>query len=241
MSSGTMWIACLISCFALTGCASNDLMIKRQSEAEAKLEHLIQSDRSTEQQLNKLTSHILSLEEQLKIASTQNKQLQDSLQELRVSQDEFNTRLALLSQKTASPRIEVVNPQTAEKGGESGPPAPYLKAFGLYSANNFSAAIEAFEAFLAASPTSEYAANALYWIGECHYSQSNLPRARTAFQKAAQDYPKSSKAPDALLKLGFTLAAMNERDKATELFESIIKTYPGSSAATKARARLTAH
>lgn len=241
MSSGTTRIACLISFLVLAGCASNDLMIKRQSEAEAKLEHLIQTDRTTGQQLNELTSRILTLEDQLKASTAQNKQIQTSLQELRTSQDEYKARLVLLSQRTNSPKIEVVNTQSTEKNGDNSPPADYLKAFGLYSSNNFSAAIKAFEAFLAASPDSEYAANALYWIGECHYSQSDLPQARVIFQKTADKYPKSSKAPDAMLKLGFTLSAMNERDKAKALFENLIKTYPGSHAAAKARERLTAH
>ena len=124
---------------------------------------------------------------------------------------------------------------------ESGPPAEYLKSFGLYSANNFSAAIESFESFLKNNPQSDYAANALYWIGECHYTLSDLPKAKEAFLKVAESYPKSSKTPDALLKLGYTLSAMKEKEKAMVIFERIITSYPSSPAAIKARERLNAH
>jgi tol-pal system protein YbgF len=139
-----------------------------------------------------------------------------------------------------TPKVEIVNqPNPAKISRETGPPAEYLKAFGLYSANNFPAAIEAFEAFLKDNAQSDYAANAQYWIGECHYTLSDLPRAKEAFLKVAETYPKSTKTPDALLKLGYTLSVLKEKEKATEVFEKIITSYPSSPAAIKARERLS--
>ena len=91
------------------------------------------------------------------------------------------------------------------------------------------------------NPQSEYAANALYWIGECHYSLSDLPKAKDIFSRVAETYPNSSKAPDALLKLGYTQAALKEKSKANATFEGLIKSYPSSPAAAKARERLTAN
>ncbi|MEI7817160.1 MAG: tol-pal system protein YbgF, partial [Desulfuromonadales bacterium] len=102
-------------------------------------------------------------------------------------------------------------------------------------------AIESFESFIKINPQSDYAPNALYWVGECHYSLSDLPRAKETFLKVADNYPKSSKAPDALLKLGFTLSALKEKERATGIFERIITEFPSSSAAIKARERLSAH
>jgi tol-pal system protein YbgF len=124
---------------------------------------------------------------------------------------------------------------------EFGPPAEYIKSFGLYSANNFQAAIESFESFIKNNPQSDYAANALYWIGECHYTLSDLPKAKNAFLKVVDNYPKSPKLPDALLKLGYTLSALKEKEQATGIFERIITVYPSSHAAIKARERLNAH
>lgn len=240
MPSGIRLTACLISSLVLTGCAANDLTIKRQAEAEAKIEHLILADKRSVQRQNDLNSQLLSLQDQVKSSATQIKQLQTSIQELRSSQDELKARLALQAQQNATPKIEVVNADTTQQNRDSSPPAEYVKAFGLYSANNFSAAIETFQAFLTKSPHNEYAANAAYWIGECHFSLSEFPQALAAFQKAVDGYPKSAKAADALLKLGYTQAALKEPNKATATFERLIKTYPSSPAAAKARERLTA-
>lgn len=237
MPSGIRWAVCVAASLALVGCASNDLMVKRQTETEAKVEHLIQSDKRAEQRMNELSGQVQAQEDQTKAVSTQLKQLQDTIRELRTAQDELKARISL----QAAPKIEVINQETAPKSRDYGPPSDYVKAFGLYSANSFPAAIEAFEAFLKNDPKSNYAANAVYWIGECHYSLSALPKARDAFQKVVDDYPKSAKAPDALLKLGYTLAAMGEKDKATATYERLIKAYPGSPVAAKARERLTAN
>lgn len=237
MASGFRLTACITACFALFGCASSDLMIKRQAEAEAKIEHLIQTDKKNVQRMNELSVQIHSLEEQGRNSAAQVRQLQTSLRETRAAQEDAAARIV----QASTPKIEVVNQEPAPKSKESGPPAEYVKAFGLYSANNFNAAIQAFEAFLVHAPQSEYAANATYWIGECHYSQSDLPNSLIFFQKVVDSYPKSTKAPDALLKLGYTQSAMKERDKAMKTFEYLVKTYPGSPAAAKARERMTAN
>ena len=241
MVSGSRLITCFALCGALTGCASNDLMLKRQSESEAKVEHLIQSGKKTELRLNELSGQIQTRDEQAKSTASQITQFQETIRELRAAQDELKARFILLAQQTATPKIEVVNQEPAPKGKDSGPPAEYVKAFGLYSTNNFAGAIAAFEAFMKNSPQSDYAANALYWIGECHYSLSDLPRAKEVFFRVAGTYPNSPKAPDALLKLGYTLSAQKEKEKAQAIFESLIKSYPSSPAATKARERLTAN
>jgi len=241
MVTGSRWIACLVLFSALTGCAANDLALKRQSETEAKVEQLIQSTMRGDQRANDLAGQIRTQDDQAKVAATQIKRLEDNLRELRTSQDELKARFILLSQQTTPTKIEVVNQEAPSKGRDSGPPADYVKAFGLYSANNFPEAITAFETFLKNNPQSEYAANALYWIGECHYSLNDLPKAKEIFFKVAGNYPNSPKAPDALLKLGYSLAAMKEKDRAHAIYESLIKSYPSSPAAAKARERLTAN
>jgi tol-pal system protein YbgF len=242
MVSGFRLITYVTLCCALTGCASNDLMLKRQSEAEAKLEQLVQAGKKTETRINELADKVQNRDDQSKAISIQTAQLQETIRELRSSQDELKARMLLLSKQTATPKIEVVNQEPpAPKGKETGPPAEYVKAFGLYSANNFDSAIPAFESFIKNNPQSDFAANALYWIGECYYSLSELPKAKEYFFKVAGNYPNSSKAPDAMLKLGYTLSAMKEKEKAHAIYESLIKSYPSSPAATKARERLTAN
>lgn len=242
MPFGIRLILCLLFSFALYGCAANDLMLKRQSESEAKIEHLIQSGKKTEQRMNELAGQQQSQDEYAKGVAKQLKQSQETIRELRGAQEELKARLTLLAQHAATPRVEVVNSEPSQKSArDTGPPAAYVKAFGLYSANNFGAAIDSFESFLKLNPESDYAANALYWIGECHYTLSDLPKARDAFSKVAEKYPNSPKAPDSLLKLGYTMTAMKEKEKSLAIYERLIKSYPGSPAAAKARERMGAN
>jgi tol-pal system protein YbgF len=223
----------------LSGCAANDLVVKRQAESEAKIEFLIQSSKKMEQRHNELAGVQHAQDDRLQSLAGEIKQLRGDNRDLRTSGDELRARIAKLTQQSQTPKIEVVNQlSSATAAKESGPPAEYLKSFGLYSANNFPAAIVSFESFVKNNPHSDYAANALYWIGECHYTLSDLPKAKEAFLKVTESYPNSSKAPDALLKLGYTLSALKEKDKATALFEKVITSYPSSPAAIKARERL---
>lgn len=239
MSSGSRMMPFLLMFFLLSGCAGSDLIVKRQAESEAKIEYLIQTSKKAEQRLNELAAALQSQDERLQSSQGGIKQLKEETAELRAARDDLKTKLASLPQQNPVPKVEVVyQPSLVNSGRETGPPADYLTAFGLYSANNFPAAISSFETFLKNNPQSDYAANALYWIGECHYSLADLPRAQNAFSRVAENYPKSSKAPDALLKLGYTLAALKEKGQAATVFEKVISMYPSSPAALKARERM---
>lgn len=241
MSSISRSLPYLLMSLSLSGCAANDLMVKRQAESEAKIEFLIQSSKKAEQRHNELAALLQVQDERIQASAGEMEQLKDEQRGLLASDDELKATVASLVRQAQTPKVEIVNqPSPIKEGKESGTPAEYIKSFGLYSANNFIAAIESFESFLKNNPQSDYAANAVYWIGECHYTLSDLPKAKEAFSKVAELYPKSTKVPDALLKLGYTLSAMKEKQKAAGIFEKIIISYPSSHAAIKARERLNA-
>lgn len=239
MHFSVRWTAWVMAVFILTGCAADDLVLKRQAETDANVEHLIQAGKRSEQRLNELSAQIQVMDDRSREAASQIKQLHIIVQDMRISQEDFKSRLTMLAQQAATPKIELVNPEPPVKNKDHVPPFEYFKAFGLYSANKFAAAIDAFELFLKNNPQSDYSANALYWIGECHYSLADFPKALATFQKMMEIYPKSAKFPDALLKTGYTYSVLKEKEKSTAAFERLIKSYPGSPAASKARERLT--
>ena len=242
MPSSSRLLPYFFICLFLPGCAANDLVVKRQAESEAKIEFLIQGSKKSEQRHNELAALLQVQTERLQTVAGEIKQLKDENLDMRTSREELTARITNLARQIQTPKVEIVNQPTSVKASrESGLPPEYLTAFGLYSANNFAAAILSFETFLNNNPQSDYAANARYWIGECHYSLSDLAKAKEAFLMVADSYPKSSKAPDALLKLGYTLSALKEKDAATSIFEKIITLYPSSPAAIKARERLNVH
>jgi tol-pal system protein YbgF len=221
----------------LGGCAANDLAVKRQTETETKVEHLFQIAGGIEARLNELSGRLATLEERDAQRTALFKELSDGVRELKEVNQALQAKVQTAA-VVATPKVEVVNPDPALKGRDAGPPPGYVKAFGLYSANNFSAAIQAFELFLKEQPTSDYVPNAYYWIGECYYSNSDLSHALVAFQKVVNDWPRHPKASDALLKIGYSYVAQKQQDKAKASFERLIRNYPSSPAAIKARERL---
>lgn len=232
-----LWALLVVSASLLGGCAANDLVIKRQTEAESKVEHLFQLTGGQEARLNELTGRLAALEEQEARRAQLLQELSSGIRELKDINQTLQARLQNAA-PPATPKIELVNPEPVQKGRDGGPPALYVRAFGLYSSNNFTAAIEAFEQFMKQEPASEYVPNAHYWIGECYYSSSDLPRALVAFQKVIDGWPRHAKASDALLKIGYSHAALKQQDKAKNSFEQVVRAYPGSPAAVKARERL---
>jgi tol-pal system protein YbgF len=140
---------------------------------------------------------------------------------------------------TPTPRIEVVNKEAAPANRDKSIQDEYMKAYGLFSENNYLGAIEAFSSFIKKYPASEYAGNAQYWIGECHYTQQDFPKALSAFNRLLKSYPKGKKVPDAMLKIGFSYISMNDQAKAKVALQNLVDKYPNSQAAIKARERLS--
>jgi len=226
-----------VFCSLAVGCGNNDLVVKKQAEMEARLEQLAQANVATNAHLTDLTNDIRTLQIQLSATSA-------DVDALKPSYKEFKASIELIYQKLAPPppaetaKIEVVNKEAAPSDNDSAPQDAYIKAFGLFSANNYSGAIEAFEAFVKSYPDSEYAGNAVYWVGECYYTQHNYSKALESFSKVVVDYPKGNKVPDAMLKIGYSLISMNEPLKARAELQSLVGKYPKSPAAAKARERL---
>lgn len=216
----------------LGGCAANDLAIKRQTETEARVEHLFQALGSLERRLGDAAGRLSALE--------QREAARDAEVRAVKGQNVSDQPRIPVDGAAVVPRVELVNPEPPGRLRDTGPPPAYLKAFGLYSANNFSAAVPAFEQFIREEPASDFVPNAWYWIGECHDNASDSSSAVTAFRKVVDGWPRHPKAADALLKIGYSQLAAQRFDDARATFEQVIRSYPGSPAAGKARERMMA-
>ncbi|RQW77979.1 MAG: tol-pal system protein YbgF, partial [Geobacter sp.] len=160
------------------------------------------------------------------------------IHDLRDVMERSSSQVEVKSSVPDPPRIVVVNKGASSVEGESIEQDAYMKAFGLFSTNNYSGAIQAFQSFITSYPRSEYAGNAQYWIGECYYTQRDYSKALKAFNMVIDNYPKGNKVPDAMLKAGYSLISMNQHDKAKPALEALVETYPKTPAAMKARERL---
>ncbi|TWH64768.1 tol-pal system protein YbgF [Azomonas agilis] len=114
----------------------------------------------------------------------------------------------------------------------------YDAAFDLVKAKDFDRASQAFNAFLRKYPSSQYAANAQYWLGEISLAKGDFRGAAQAFGSVVQNYPKHSKVPDSLYKLADSEQRQGNTDKAQGILRQIISQYPDSSAAQLAKRQL---
>ena len=114
----------------------------------------------------------------------------------------------------------------------------YDAAFDLVKAKDFDKANQAFSAFLRKYPSSQYAANAQYWLGEVSLAKNDLKGASQAFAMVAQNYPKHAKVPDSLFKLADVEQRMGNAEKAQGILRQLVSQYPDSSAAQLAKRQL---
>jgi len=222
----------------LAGCTHNDVMMKKQVELEARVEHLVQNYSGLATRLNQMDASLRDIQEKSREQATTLEEMKLAVKQPAPIQEE--TLAEPVAPPIAKPtKIEVIIPEAGPKEHDAAPADAYMKAFGIYGANKYPEAIEAFSTFIKNYPESDFSGNAQYWIGECYYTQSNLPQALESFKKVIEKYPKSNKVPDAMLKMAYTLYAMKEPEKAKATLESLVAKYPASHhAVIKAKERL---
>ena len=114
----------------------------------------------------------------------------------------------------------------------------YNEANAAYKKGDTKEARRKYELIIKEFPTSEYAQNAQYWIGESYYKEGDYDNAILAFEELIRKNPESPKAPAALLKQGYAFYQIGERSIGKDVLEKLIKKYPGSEEANLAKKRL---
>ena len=235
LKNGFFAVALIVT---ISGCSNTDVVMKKQMETDARLEQLVQGNTAVNARLSEMTRELNDLQARVKSISSDLGELKPEIGKMRNTIDSIPRQKASETVSNPVPRIEVVNKEPSPGGKDTNAQNAYMKAFGLFSANNYTGAIEAFNSFIKSYPDSEYAGNAMYWIGECHYTQRNYSQAITAFNRVISLYPKGSKIPDAMLKIGYSYISMNDPTRAKAELQTLIDKYPNSPAAVKARERL---
>jgi tol-pal system protein YbgF len=114
----------------------------------------------------------------------------------------------------------------------------YDRSITSFKQGNLDAALQGFAQFLVQYPSSEFAPNAQYWLGECYYGKGDYPRAIEAFDRVKVAYPTSEKVPAALLKKGFAYLALKDRYRASSVWRQVVDGYPRTPEAGKAMEKL---
>lgn len=125
-----------------------------------------------------------------------------------------------------------------ENTGKQDKAAAYAAAYQTFKSGNYTKAREAFQGFLAAHPSGEYADNAQFWIGECYFFEKQYEKAILEYEKVTKKFPSSNKVPYALLKQGISFQNLGDKASAKLLLQQVIKDYPNTSQARIARSKL---
>jgi len=191
-----------------------------------------------------------------------------SFQELRESILDMNTRMGKLdakitdlqntinlSRNPAAPPSGNTNPSatppsTSGPGGglaTNTPNAPppgmqadtsYTNAYRDYMGGQLDLAMSEFQDYLKYFPTTQFAPNAQYYVGDIYYRRNDYKNAVTAFDAVLEQYSDSGKTADAHYMKGLSLLKLNQRDAAAKEFREVIKRYPGTETAAKATQKL---
>jgi tol-pal system protein YbgF len=103
----------------------------------------------------------------------------------------------------------------------------------LLKQRDMDSAVLAFKQHIEDYPSSPYAANAYYWLGEIYLLQGQDELSRQAFTSVVEQHPDHGKAMDSRFKLGKIYHQLGEMDRARELLEAAAES-PGN-VASKAR------
>jgi tol-pal system protein YbgF len=114
----------------------------------------------------------------------------------------------------------------------------YQLAFDSLKEGRYKKAKQQFNQFLKDYPSSIYAGNAQYWLGEANYVTRNFTQAVTEFNQVIKLYPTSAKIPDAMLKLGYTHYELKQFGQARSILQDLRTSHPNSTAARLAGKRL---
>lgn len=99
----------------------------------------------------------------------------------------------------------------------------------------YEAALAGFSLFMKIHSQSALAANAQYWIEECHYRMERYKEALNSFYSVVMNYPLSPKTAASVLKLGQTYTKLGVHDIAHVMFDHVIDQYLATSEAALAR------
>lgn len=230
------------------GCATlapeQDPVLGKLTELESRL---IDVERSLD------TQGLLSLQSQLMDALQETSELRGELEtlqfeltgsseRLREAYVTTDQRLQALEQRSFGAAPSPFVPPSAQQANTTAPAISdreaYQQAFELLKAARYDEAATAFTRFVQQYPSSTFADNAQYWLGEAHYVSRRFPEAKQAFDAVLAQYPQSRKIPDATLKVGLCQFELGDKMKAKSTLSNVQTNYPGTSAARLAAERL---
>ncbi|MCW8879613.1 MAG: tol-pal system protein YbgF [Kangiellaceae bacterium] len=244
-----MKVNSFFSVAALVATTSFSSFVLAQSNLtlEQRIEQLEQQNQTRSQLQSQMSMQIIELQKEVKelrgIIEEHDYKLQQIQDRQRDLYRDIENRLSALpkggavsstpsSSTTTTPSDPpVINPGTtkAVKETVSGDGrVEFENAFKLVRNRNYDQAVQSFESFLQNYPTSGYADNARFWIGQVYFAQSKFSEAEQQFSLLRTEYPESSKMSAAILKLAEIKVRLENWEEAKALYSEVVNKYTGA-------------
>lgn len=192
-----------------------------------------------DRRLDDLTKLIQAMDAQHAATSQAVMQLRSAREQVPTKMSEDSSQASQPAVREQAPPPPVVAHASRETSSHTGQAREsYDRYITTFKQGNLDAAMYGFSQFLTEYPTSDLAANAQYWLGECYYGKKDYARAIEAFDRVKIGYPSSEKVPSALLKKGFAYLALKDRNRASSVWRQVVDGYPNSPEAGKALEKL---
>jgi tol-pal system protein YbgF len=234
--------------------SSKEEVARLNSSVSEQTQQLLKSNADTGVKLGELSTAIEQLQAKLEDTNRRLSQLSQQIAETQGDLLRMRGGTSALppgtppgtapSTNPASPRIGEPSPNPVRTPNDAvvrpgaGPSELYDTAYADYTKARYALAIQGFQEYLQAYPSTDLSDNAQYWIGESHYAQKKYAEAIADFDRLLKEWPKSDKAPAALLKKGYGLLELGQKAEAVVQLQYVIQEHPASEEARLARARL---
>lgn len=241
---GGLW---LVSSPAFAGLFADDDARKQIQQLEARVVQLEQRLAEVEIQNKLAVRSILDLQMQLEMQATemrkqrgQFEEFGHALQEAEKRQKDFYTDLDARLRSLENGVAGGVG-RTLPGAGGSAPVdenRAFETAYGLYRAERYKDAANAFSQFVQKYPQSVHEANVYYWMGNAYFLSKDYANAVPAYRALLDKHDDHPRAPDSMLNLAESQLLLKQKTKAKATLKELVARFPGSDASDKAKKRL---
>jgi len=193
---------------------------------------------SIEANASKTTPAVAGLNGRLDQVAQSFNDLRDNVQDLSARIGKIDAAIADLKNTVnlsihppAPPPGANINPEAPQGGGTTpsgGPPAgmsaeqSYSNAVRDYKGGQYDLALQEFQDYLQYFPTTQFAPNAQFYIGDILYRRASYDKAVAAFDAVNEKYDDNLKSSDAHYMKGLALVKLGRRDAAAKEFRVVI-------------------
>jgi len=208
--------------------------VRRQLEEQGKTLARIESETTDKKALLELVNQIEALKQEIAGLRGQLEVVSNRVEGLDKRQKDLYVDLDGRLRKFEMAKVE------QDKAAQSAQAEQQAYEAGLnqFKANNYGAAIQSLQSFLASFPQSQLAPSAQYWVGNAYYALRDYKSAIAEQQKLIATWPESAKAPDAMLNIATCQAETGDQNGSRSTLRTLVSKYPNSPAAEQAKQRL---